>query len=220
MNLLKENYSDYKERLPKKGKQVIGQYEQKWIVVYQAFNPLITEYAVRHQKFGGDNYSFNRMSWIKPNFLWMMYRAGWASKPNQERIVALWVDKEKFEYILSQAVHSTYIEEIYQTEENWKQALAESEVRLQWDPDHDPYGNKLERKAIQIGMRGNILRQFATQWLGKIEDITDWVKQEGEKVAARQIENLMVAYEQIYPLDNDDIARKIGIKTETERNEA
>jgi len=25
----------------------------------------------------------NRMTWIKPNFLWMMYRSGWASKKNQ-----------------------------------------------------------------------------------------------------------------------------------------
>jgi hypothetical protein len=212
MELLKENYSAYKERLPKTGKQIIGQYDEQWIVVYQAFNPGITDYAVKHQQFGGDHYSFNRMSWIKPNFLWMMYRAGWASKPNQERIVALWVDREKFEHILSRAVHSTFVEEIYQTEANWKKALSESEVRLQWDPDHDPYGNKLDRKAIQLGLRGNILRQFATQWLGKIEDITDWVKQEGEKVAAHQIENLTVAYEEVYPLAQDYTAQRTGIR--------
>jgi hypothetical protein len=218
MNLLKENYADYKERLPKRGKQIIGQYDHKWIVVYQAFNPLITEYAIKHQKFGGDNYSFNRMSWIKPNFLWMMYRAGWANKPNQERIVALWVDREKFDYILSQAVHSIFVEEVYQTGENWKKVLAQSEVRLQWDPDHDPYGNKLERKAIQLGLRGTMLRQFATQWIGRIEDITEWVKKEGAKVTAKQIENLLVAYEQIYPVNKDTIAQRIGIKTE--KNEA
>jgi len=211
MELIKEKYSDYKARLPQSGKQIIGQYDQKWIIVYQAFNPLITDYAVKHQHFGGDHYSFQRMSWIKPNFLWMMYRAGWATKPNQERIVALWVAREKFEYILSQAVHSTFIAEIYQTEEHWKKALASSDVRLQWDPDHDPYGSKMHRKAIQLGLRGNILRQFATEWIGKIEDITDFVKQEGEKVEAGAIENLTVAYEEVYSIDNDSIARRIGI---------
>jgi len=179
MELVKEKYSTYKERLPATGKQIIGQFDQQWIVVYQAFNPQISTYAVKHQKFGGDHYSFNRMSWIKPNFLWMMYRAGWASKPNQERIVALWVDREKFEYILSQAVPSSYNRDNYSSNEQWKQALDQSEVRLQWDPDHDPYGMPIERKAIQLGLRGEILYQFATQWLGQIQDITEWVKQEG-----------------------------------------
>ncbi|MFM7854759.1 MAG: DUF4291 family protein [Flammeovirgaceae bacterium] len=27
--------------------------------------------------------SLNRMTWMKPNFLWMMYRSGWATKHNQ-----------------------------------------------------------------------------------------------------------------------------------------
>lgn len=207
-----EKYLEYKARLPITEKQIIGQYNQKWIVVYQAFNPSISDYAVKHQRFGGEHYSFNRMSWIKPNFLWMMYRAGWASKPNQERILALWVDREKFDYILSQAVHSTFITEVYRREEHWKKALAESEVRLQWDPDHDPYGNKLERKAIQLGLRGTILQQFATEWLYKIEDITDWVKLEGAKVQASNIEDLTVAYEQIYPLTDHSLAERISIK--------
>ncbi|MDO1451679.1 DUF4291 domain-containing protein [Rhodocytophaga aerolata] len=213
LEIQREKYLEYKTRLPKTGKQIIGQYDQKWMVVYQAFHPSISDYAVKHQRFGGDHYSFNRMSWIKPNFLWMMYRAGWASKPNQERILALWVDREKFDYILSQAVHSTFIAEVYQREEHWKKALAESEVRLQWDPDHDPYGNRLERKAIQLGLRGTVLKKFATEWLYQIEDITDWVKLEGAKVQANTIEELTVAYEQIYPLTDHSLAERIGIKS-------
>jgi hypothetical protein len=31
--------------------------------------------------------------------------------------------------------------------------VARSEVRLQWNPDHDPTGNKLERRALQLGLR-------------------------------------------------------------------
>ncbi|HOY05022.1 MAG TPA: DUF4291 family protein [Saprospiraceae bacterium] len=59
------------------------------LLVYQAFNPAIAAYAAEHRRFGGPAYSFNRMSWIKPNFLWMMYRAGRAAKPSQERILAI-----------------------------------------------------------------------------------------------------------------------------------
>ncbi|WP_425365083.1 DUF4291 family protein [Eubacterium ruminantium] len=28
----------------------------------------------------GSHFSMNRMSWIKPSFLWMMYRCGWCGK--------------------------------------------------------------------------------------------------------------------------------------------
>jgi hypothetical protein len=73
-----EKYTEQINRLPKSGKQIIGQCDDNNIIVYQAFNPRITAYAVTHQQFGGDEYSFNRMSWIKPGFLWMMHRAGWA----------------------------------------------------------------------------------------------------------------------------------------------
>ena len=84
-----EKYTEQKLRLPISGKQIIGRKENESIVVYQAFNLNIASYAVQHQKFGGDSYSFNRMSWIKPGFLWMMHRAGWAQKENQERILAI-----------------------------------------------------------------------------------------------------------------------------------
>ena len=45
------------------------------ILVYQAFKPEIGQYAVEHQRFVGCRaYSSPRMSWIKTNFLWMMFR--------------------------------------------------------------------------------------------------------------------------------------------------
>ena len=65
------------------------------IVVYQAYKKTIADFAVQHQKFGGPDFSFNRMSWIKPNFLWMMYRSSWSAKEGQERILAIWI-KQSF----------------------------------------------------------------------------------------------------------------------------
>jgi hypothetical protein len=214
MELLKEEYYQSTSRLPEAGKHIIGQYDEKWMVVYQAFNPLIAEYAVKHHRFGGENYSFSRMSWIKPNFLWMMYRAGWARKPGQEHILALWVEREKFDYMLSQAVASSYDRQNYTSKEQWQQALAHSEVRLQWDPDHDPYGKPTGRRAIQLGLRGEILHQFATQWLGQIHDITGWVRQEGLKVANHQLDALLVAREEVYPVNDPVIAQRVGIKSQ------
>src|SRR5581483_8831594 len=96
----------------------------------------------------------DRMSWIKSNFLWMMFRSGWGTKEGQEVVLAVWLKRPAFEAVLQQAVHSTFVPELYAGREDWKQAVARSCVRLQWDPDHDPSVAKVERRAIQLGLRG------------------------------------------------------------------
>jgi hypothetical protein len=197
MKIRTELYIKQEEKLPKKGQHIIGQINDGQIVVYQAFNPKISQYAVQNQKFGGSHYSFERMSWIKPNFLWMMYRAGWASREHQQSILAILLPLERFKEIFYSAVHSSFQKNIYQTEEDWKQKLQRSTVRLQWDPDHDPKGNKLERRAVQLGLRGDTLQKFATEWITEIEDITDFVKEEHQKVLANELDKLVVPFEEI-----------------------
>ena len=206
-----EKYTEQKLRLPISGKQIIGRKENESIVVYQAFNLNIASYAVQHQKFGGDSYSFNRMSWIKPGFLWMMHRAGWAQKENQERILAITLPIVHFKTILSEATITSYEAELYASHDSWKRELDQTEVRLQWDPDHDPFGNKLERKAIQIGMKGAILKRFCTEWITGVEDVTEFVKNEHQKLTNNRIEDLLVPFEDIIELNDSEIEKRIGI---------
>ena len=85
----------------------------------------------------GGEFKLSRMSWIKPNFLWMMYRSGWGTKPGQEVTLAVRLRRSAFEEILRGAVHSNFVAEVYSSPESWGAAAAESEVRLQWDPDHN-----------------------------------------------------------------------------------
>jgi len=51
-------------------------------VAHQAYNKQIAEYTTSNQKLGGNHFNYNRMYWIKPNFLWMMYRCGWTEIEN------------------------------------------------------------------------------------------------------------------------------------------
>ena len=81
-------YVDQARGWPQSGRHILAQFDADSIYVYQAYRPSIARFAVEHQKFGGE-FSLNRMSWIKPNFLWMMYRAGWATKEGQEHILAV-----------------------------------------------------------------------------------------------------------------------------------
>lgn len=206
-----EPYFSFSKRLPIEGRYITGFQTDEEIIVYQAYKPSIANYAVENQKFGGSDFSYNRMSWIKPNFLWMMYRCGWAEKLNQERVLAIWLRKKDWEEILSKAVFSSYQKDIYKTEEDWKFALSNSEVRLQWDPAHHPNGEKLKRKAIQIGMKGDVLREFGQEKIQHIQDVTFFVKKQKLYLETNQLENLEVPKETIYEPQRTDL--KIGIKT-------
>lgn len=210
MKLITELYINQKERLPLDGQKIIGQYNHDSIIVYQAFNPLIADYAIKNQTFGGQNYSFQRMSWIKPNFLWMMFRCGWAQKENQERVLAIRIKIKMFEKILNEAVFSIYKNEIYQTHEQWNNDLKNSEVRLQWDPDHDPFGNKLNRRAIQLGLKGNILKDFCENGILEIIDITEFVQKEYAKLNQNDLNGLLVPVENILEI-SESIKSKILI---------
>jgi|AntRauTorckE5430_2_1112549.scaffolds.fasta_scaffold22443_3 hypothetical protein len=79
------NYLDQLKILPGKENTLQAQSIDNHVVVYQACNAKIASWAVKEQCFGGPDFSLNRVSWIKPNFTWMMYRCGWAEKdPSQE----------------------------------------------------------------------------------------------------------------------------------------
>lgn len=211
VNIQLELYAQTLKNLPKTGQHIIAHQTHDLLVVYQAYKPAIAAYAVKNQILGGSDFSYNRMSWIKPNFLWMMYRCGWAEKENQERVLAWWIAKSDFEEILSQAVMSSFDATYYENYEQWKNDLNTSDVRLQWDPDHDPFGNKLQRRAIQLGLKGNALEKFGKEQIKKIEDIADFVRQQKLKVDSRQLDELLVPVETILQINDQAINAKIGI---------
>ena len=157
---------------------MLAQYDDESVVVYQAYRPSIGEYAAAHGHFGGPDFSLSRMSWIKPNFLWMMYRCGWAAKEGQEVVLAIWLRRAAFDEILAQAVPSSFDSLDYPTRDGWEDAVAGSNVRLQWDPDHDPSGKPVERRAVQLGLRGEALRRYAQEELLSVEDLTPFVAEQ------------------------------------------
>ncbi|MBC8170363.1 MAG: DUF4291 domain-containing protein [Anaerolineae bacterium] len=200
MQLLTEPYLEQVPLLPRQGRHVIAQYDDQSIVVYQAFVPEVAAYAVQHQQFGGSHYSLNRMSWIKPNFLWMMHRSSWATSAGQTHILAIWLARIHFDAILASAVHSDYQPEIYVDQAAWKQALKRSDVRVQWDPAYTPGDGRLERRALQLGLQGETLRQFAQgSWITRIEDITPFVQQQMVFRHRTQHAQLQVPVERVYP---------------------
>lgn len=196
MHMRIEQYVGLYPTWPVRGQHILAQFDHSSIYVYQAFKPSIASHAVRHQRFGED-FSYQRMSWIKPNFLWMMYRSGWASKPGQERILAVQLRRSFFDELLRSAVFSSYNPSRHRAHDEWKQAVAGSDVRLQWDPDHDPAGRPLERRAIQLGLRGDALQRYGTTELISVADITEFVMEQRDHLEDG-FKRLLVPHEQVY----------------------
>jgi len=212
MKIVTELYQDSLQRLPDTGQRILAHQVGDLMVVYQAYKHSIVDFAVKNQYLGGPDFSYSRMSWIKPGFLWMMYRCGWAEKENQERVLALWIQKSDFENILGQAVLSSFNPLYHESRERWENDLATKDVRLQWDPDHDPYGNKMQRRAIQIGLKGDALANFGKKQIRLIEDVTNFVNEQKLLLDNGQIDRLSIPVETIFDPGSKDLKDKIGIE--------
>ncbi len=214
MKLFTESYVEQASRWPKDGRHILAQHTDEHIVVYQAYSPEIGHFASEHGYFG-PGFSLERMSWIKTGFLWTMYRSGWGTKENQQIILAIQLKRSAFSEMLKQAVHSSFVPEVYATELEWKNALHQSEVRLQWDPDHHPSGAKLERRAIQLGLRGSVLAKYAREWIIGIEDISGFVQAQRNHVLEHRYDLLLTPQEWVYWLDDKSLKQHLGLsKTE------
>lgn len=61
--------------------------------------------------------------------------------------------------------------------EEWKQRIQSSDIRCQWDPERDIWGNPLDYRSIQLGLRGQAVVNYVNDWIVSIEDITEYVRE-------------------------------------------
>lgn len=208
--LITEQYSEQVKVWPKEGRHILAQYDDDTIIVYQAYRPSIGLYAVEHGAFGGE-FSYSRMSWVKPNFLWMMYRSGWGTKEGQEITLALRLRRAFFDSLLAKAVPSSWDRDQFASEEEWSQLVGRSSVRLQWDPDHHPSGAKLRRRAIQLGLRGKVLEAFGRRELLEVLDISGFVAEQRQRLSSAGLSALVTPQERLYRPADPAIAARLRL---------
>jgi len=185
-------------------------YTVETVTVYQAYAPQIADAAVRAGAFVAP-FSRDRMTWIKPSFGWMMYRSGWAGKPGQERVLAIEITRVGFEWALAHACLSHYKPGTHDSQQAWAATRDASPVRVQWDPDRSLAGERLERRAIQVGLSGEAVHRYCDEWIRSITDITAIVREAGQLLRAGRIGDAArdVPAERVYPLSLA-LARRIG----------
>ena len=148
-------------------------YDEQTITVYQAYNSTIAAPAIKAQTFVSPPFKMERMTWIKPSFLWMMYRSGWARKVGQERVLAIQIKREGFHWALDHACLSHFDAEIHASKEAWRAQLKVAPVRIQWDPERNILMEKLPYRSLQMGLSGEGVQRYVEEWIVGVQDVTD-----------------------------------------------
>lgn len=182
--------------------EIRADYDAETIVVYQAYAPAIAEPALAAQRFVAP-FSFNRMTWIKPSFLWLMHRSNWGRKPGQERTLAVRIRRAGWEKALSLAVLTSPEAAVFRSPEEWTRAFADAKVHIQWDTERNLRGGALPCYSIQIGIGRELIREFAEDWVVAIEDRTALVRKMYQQIQSGHADGAskLLPRERPYPVD-------------------
>ncbi|MGW7031685.1 DUF4291 domain-containing protein [Streptomyces xanthophaeus] len=151
--------------------QIRAAHTDATVTVYQAYAPRLGVPAARDGRFP-PAWKRERMTWVKPSFLWMMYRCGWATKADQGTVLAVEITREGFDEALRGACLSHYVPGVHADREAWQHALRGSSARVQWDPERDLHLNPLPHRSLQLGLSGPASRAYADRWTVSIRDVT------------------------------------------------
>jgi hypothetical protein len=154
--------------------EIRADFDRDTIVVYQAYNPAIADAAVREQTFVAP-FSFHRMTWVKPSFLWLMHRSNWGRKTGQQRTLAIRMTRSGWEQALALAVLTSPEPSAFRSPEEWSAQFARAKVHLQWDPERSLRGAALAHYSIQVGLSRHVIRTFVDEWVVGIEDVSSRV---------------------------------------------
>ncbi|MFD5511136.1 DUF4291 domain-containing protein [Streptomyces sp. NPDC127051] len=176
----------------RRNRQIRAAHTDTTVTVYQAYAPALGLPAARDGRFP-PAWKRERMTWIKPSFLWMMYRCGWATKADQETVLAVEITREGFDHALRHACLSHYEGGTHTDHEAWRRALRDAPARVQWDPERDLHLNPLDHRSLQLGLSGPASRAYADEWTVSIRDVTPLAREihglvrSGDEAAARAL---------------------------------
>ncbi len=189
--------------------QIRAVYDTSTIRVYQAYSDAVANAALARGTFVSPPFKMDRMTWIKPSFLWMMYRAGWGLKDaGQTRILAIDISREGFEW----ALHNSCLSDADPgaTAGQWSSIKASSPVRIQWDPERNLALHRLAYRSIQIGLSKQAVDLYVNQWIRGITDIGEQVREIHELVRRDKMDaaQALLPNERPYPL-SPELARHL-----------
>lgn len=190
--------------------QVRARHTDRTITVYQAYPAIIAEPSVAAGRLVPP-FKPDRMTWIKPSFLWMMYRSGWATKPGQERVLAIEITRDGFEWALEHSCASSFDRERHPDRDTWAELVRTRPVRVQWDPERSLRLGPLQHRCVQVGLGGQAVERYVDEWTISITDVTALAKRVHEAIMLGQLADAaeLLPVERPYPLPAH-IAETVG----------
>ncbi|GLZ77583.1 hypothetical protein Afil01_23900 [Actinorhabdospora filicis] len=184
-------------------REIRADYDAKTIVVYQAYSPAIAGPALRAGRFVAP-FSFTRMTWIKPSFLWLMHRSDWARKAGQERILGVRVSREGWEAALGEAVLINA---------PGYNDVTDAPVHAQWDPERNLRGAALNHYSIQIGIGRARIETYVRDWIVGLTDLTETAQKAAKLMRAGHADRAkkLLPPERAYPVP-DAIAERLAMR--------
>ncbi|WP_063048030.1 DUF4291 domain-containing protein [Nocardia vulneris] len=185
-------------------REIRALHTESTITVYQAYSPVIGGPAARDGRFPAA-WQRDRMTWIKPSFLWMMYRCGWGTKPDQETVLAVEISRSGFEWALRHACLSSYQPGRYPDLDTWRSRLKRAPARVQWDPERDLSLRPLPHRSLQLGLSGEAARRYADEWTVAIDDVTPLAHEIHTLVSAGEFDSAarLLPQERPYPATDE-----------------
>lgn len=181
------------------------------VTVYQAYSPEIGVPAVREGRFPGV-WKRDRMTWVKPSFLWMMYRCGWGTKEGQETVLAVEISRDGFEWALRNACLSSHVQGLHPDRATWQRQLRRAPARVQWDPERDLRLQPLSYRSLQLGLSGEAVRRYADEWTVAIRDVTPLAREIHGLVRRGELDSAarLLPEERPYPDTDELLAHLLG----------
>ncbi|VVJ15698.1 Uncharacterised protein [Amycolatopsis camponoti] len=157
-------------------RQVRAAQTETTVRVYQACSPAVADAALEKQTFGEPD----RTVWLDLSFRLAAYHSGNGSKPGHERVLAVDLEREGFEWALSH----------------------EGPVLIQWDAERDLDHTPLNFEAIRIGLTGEAVGHYVDEWIQSITDVTPVVRDISGLLATDQLHKAvkLVPHEPPYEL--------------------
>ena len=194
-----------------KEREIRANFDRDSIVVYQAYSSAIADKAIDAGRFVAP-FSFHRMTWIKPSFLWLMHRSNWGQKNGQDRTLAVRIKRSGWEKALSMAILTSFEPTVHHSAQAWRDSFAQAKVHLQWDPERSLRGAALPYYSIQVGLSRHIIREFVDDWIVSIEDYTPIVTKIYNLIHAGNADKAKrhLPPERIYPVASE-ISKRIQV---------
>ena len=191
--------------------EIRADYDRETIAIYQAYSPVIADAALKAGRFVAP-FSLQRMTWIKPSFLWLMHRSHWGQKSGQERILCVRVKRTGWEKALRMACLTSFEPRLFASPDAWAEEFQRAPVHLQWDTERSLRGAGLTCYSIQIGLSRHIIREYVEDWVTGIEDITPRVRRISELLQSGQADKArrQLPPERVYPL-SAELGRRLLI---------